>query len=304
MIRRFIISLFLCLVSTFVSKAANAGVFGSDEPPQEFMDSSVSSMHGLDIDFGYTVRQLLTTWKNDKVNWEKDGDNWILHVDRVDKMAGTNVKFAILFHQFKNKRALVLKWNVDGEYVDPGVVNNMLMQIQRGFLESGAIKAPQQAPAESKNQVTPPTTQKRKVKANTIDPKPTVESAKPAVDAQAQAKNAEQKRLDDEKSQIAKMLAALVGHWDGRERGGAVDIVPDGDSSARMSYTVKECSFKDKALDLSSKTLSDGDCKLSLKLTTVKSTNQTILKIEENQKCKALCPEARGYYFNGSFLKK
>jgi hypothetical protein len=113
--------------------SAQAGLFGSDEPPKELLNSEIAGMLGTNNlqSYGFTVRQLTDAYKTGATtSWDKDGGGWIFHVDRQDKMSGQKTKIAIMFQAIKDGKAMVTKWNVDGEYLSGSLINGELFFLE------------------------------------------------------------------------------------------------------------------------------------------------------------------------------
>ena len=133
---------FILLMGLTIGMQANAGLFGSDEPPKDFLSGNISVTMGLNNlqPLGFTVQQLTDAYKADKHDWAKDSAAWIFKVHRADKMTGKKVEIAMQFQVGTDHKAVISKWVIDGEYLTPEMISGMLYRTQSDMLAAGIIK--------------------------------------------------------------------------------------------------------------------------------------------------------------------
>ena len=123
----------ILLAGLMISLNAQAGLFGSDAPPKDFLGLAVNCVHCSGVNYKVSEYADFGFAKEATRSWEKvDGDQWILEIKNKDKMTGQVAILKFLFAK-DGKVASLKRVVVNGDEIDKhtairfqiGIYNNV-----------------------------------------------------------------------------------------------------------------------------------------------------------------------------------
>lgn len=101
---------FALMICLMLGITAQAGLFGSDDPPKDFTALKVTAITSSRQQVTFTIQEFVDLLKLDdanKITWEKSSDTtWALKVKRKDNMTDVTTKLAWEFAKSNGKAVL------------------------------------------------------------------------------------------------------------------------------------------------------------------------------------------------------